>query len=55
MAVAHIVVEIEELPNAEETLNIRLTYSGGNDLETQEGHHAFVATVDAIGKVLAGE
>ena len=53
MAIAHIIVEIEESPEANEFL-IRMTYSGGNDLQNDSAKAAFDKTLEAVQEVLEG-
>ena len=50
MSIAQIVVQVEEA--GEGDYQIRLSYSGGNDLETEKGKAAFERIVAAVGKVL---
>ncbi|HHX2519151.1 hypothetical protein K6121_11345 [Neisseria subflava] len=50
MSIAQIVVQIEEMDEGD--YQVRMSYSGGNDLETIESKAAFEKIVTAIGEVL---
>ncbi|KLT73590.1 hypothetical protein PL75_01160 [Neisseria arctica] len=51
MAVSHIVIEIRD-SDEEEGFEIHLSYSGGNDLQSQEAKSAFAVSIDAVQKAL---
>lgn len=50
MSIAQIVVQIEEID--EGNYQVRMSYSGGNDLVSEEGKSAFEQIIASIGKVL---
>mgnify|MGYP003090072962 CR=1 FL=1 len=50
MSIAQIVVQIEEI--SEGDYQVRMSYSGGNDLVSEECKAAFEQIIASIGKVL---
>ena len=50
MSIAQIVVQIEEI--SEGDYQVRMSYSGGNDLISEECKAAFEQIIASIGKVL---
>lgn len=52
MAIAHIIIEVEESPDLVDC-SVRLSYSGGTELQTEEGKTAFYKSLDAIEQALA--
>lgn len=51
MAIAHIIIEVEESPDLTDC-TVRMTYSGGGELQTPEAQTAFQKTVEAVEQVL---
>ncbi|WP_037586023.1 hypothetical protein [Stenoxybacter acetivorans] len=54
MSIAHIVIEFKENPETAEH-QIRLVYSGGNDLVLPESAAAFAAIVEKMAEMLGSE
>ncbi|MFN2630676.1 hypothetical protein AB9R00_04230 [Neisseria gonorrhoeae] len=54
MSIAHIVIEIEESSTLDDC-NVRLSFSGGTELQSDEAKTVFYKTLEAIEGVLGDE
>ena len=54
MSIAHIVIEIEESATLDDC-NVRLSFSGGTELQSDEAKTVFYKTLEAIEGVLGKE
>lgn len=51
MAIAHIIIEVEESPDLSEC-SVRLSFSGGTELQSEEGRTAFYRSLEAVEQAL---
>ncbi|MBF0803288.1 MULTISPECIES: hypothetical protein [unclassified Neisseria] len=51
MAIAHIIIEVEESPDLNDCA-VRLSFSGGTELQSEEGKTAFYKSLAAVERAL---
>lgn len=53
MSIAHIIIEIEESDDLSDCA-VRLSFSGGTELQSEEGRTAFYRSLEAVEQALEG-